>query len=157
MVIVLLIGSFEAAKTIHGQVTCTQKSRLLMDKLDESGMGKSLRMGQEQRNHDSTNNHFIQTTWYIIVINRDIYSDPRIPECYNNKCQSIYIYNYIYVYIYIFIHSQCMVLLSLPISWNIIVINKNINNNNPLVIICQNVITESFFWIWSGHSYDKCQ
>ena len=91
MVIVLLIGSFEAAKTIHGQVTCTQKSRLLMDKLDESGMGKSLRMGQEQRNHDSTNNHFIQTTWYIIVINRDIYSDPRIPECYNNKCQSIYI------------------------------------------------------------------
>jgi hypothetical protein len=38
-----------------------------------------------------------------------------------------------------------MVLLSLPISWNIIVINKNINNNNPLVIICQNVITESFF------------
>jgi hypothetical protein len=72
-----------------------------MDKLDESGMGKSLRMGQEQRNHDSTNNHFIQTTWYIIVINRDIYSDPRIPECYNNKCQSIYIYNYIYVYIYI--------------------------------------------------------
>ena len=38
MVIVLLIGSFEAAKTIHGQVSCTEKSRLLMDKLDESGM-----------------------------------------------------------------------------------------------------------------------
>ena len=76
------------------------------------------------------------------MINRDIYSDPRIPECYNNKCQSIYIYITIYTYIYI--HSQCMVLLSLPISWNIIVINKNINNNNPLVI-CQNVITESFF------------